>query len=429
MRYAAIVLSGALLAACGNLPQPFKPDDKTTQIWDGPGPKPGIWGSVAVEPIAGLPPAQAATLVDGIVEGLLAQEVPASSGAAGRGGIALVGRVGVASGNLYWTLVAPDGETVLRFVEPRPEDSWRSVTATDLDAIAGRALRRVMTALVPPARPAADAPRLAPVVLDAVRGAPGDGGPALTRAMRRALARVGIAVNDVPDGESLVIRGRVSVVSSDIATETATVGIAWEVMRPDGTPLGTVRQGNRVAAERLAGGWGRLAEAVASAGAPGIAELILRAGASARAQPGRPAAVTEAPTREAPAGRPAMLAAPIAPPVTAASAPAAAHPDAAATIDAPPARPATLAAPIALSIAVAPYAIPGAPLEAPIAPAVAVGTAIDPALAPEPPPMPVVRPARLAALEAPPLPPVTPKAQTPRAAMLRAPIALTVTVQ
>ena len=419
MRYAALLLLGAPLAACGNLPQPFKPDEKTTQVWEGPGPEPGIWGSVAVEPVGGLPPAQAAVLVDGIVEGLLAQEVPASAGATGRGVIALAGQVGVASGNLYWTLVAPDGETVLRFVEPRPQGSWRRVTATDLDAVAGRATRRVIAALVPPARPAPDAPRLAPVVLDAVRSAPGDGGPALTRAMRHALARVGITVNDVPDGQSLMIRGRVSVVSSDIATDSAAVGIAWEVLRPDGTPLGTVRQGNRVAAERLVGGWSRLAEAVASAGAPGIAELILRAGPSAAPQPARPAAAPEAPTQAAPAGAP----------TTAASAPAEAPVEAAATIEAPPARPTALPAPIAPSITVAAPAIPRAPLQAPIAPAVAVGTAIDPALTPEPPPMPVARPTILAALEAPPLPPATPKAQPPRAAMLRAPIAPTVTVR
>ena len=282
---------------------------------------------------------------------------------ASRGSIALAGQVGVASGNLYWTLVAPDGEAVLKFVEPRPEGAWRGVTAAALDAIADRAARRVVAALTPPARPAPDAPMLAPVVLVAVRGAPGDGGPALTRAMRHALARVGITVNDAPDRETLAIQGQVSIAAGDTTSGGAHVAIAWQVLRPDGTALGTVRQGNRVAAARLAGSWGPLAEAVASAGAPGIAALILRAGAYARPQPAQPVAPQARETSVAPPAleRPVALSATLEAPIARLIA-----------VGAQRALAAALQAPIARLIAVGPQRAPAAVLEAPIAPSVTV---------------------------------------------------------
>ena len=293
MPLALLLLLGGMLAACGDLPHPFQPADKSTKAWSRPGDV--AWGSILVPPIRGLPAAQSAALMDEVVEALHLRDVPASTRTAGRGSIVLAGNIARVSGKLRWTLVTPDGETVLRFDEPIAGVSSDDAGALDLAAIAARAARRVSAALKLPATDdTKTAPRV-PVVLETVRGAPGDGGIALARAMRHSLARIGVSIADAPGKESLSILGRVSVARGDTAASGATVTIAWDVFLPDGRRLGTVSQSNRVAAEQLTGTWGVLPKAVARAGAPGIAQLLRQAKASLVAQSPR----REEPRREA----------------------------------------------------------------------------------------------------------------------------------
>ena len=286
------VVCGAL-AACGDLPRPFQPAEKSTKAWAAPGDI--TWGSILVPPIAGLPPRQSAALANEVVEALQARDVPASTRAGGRGSIVLAGQVAVVSGKLRWTLVTPDGETALRFEESLLDAARLDESAPHLAAIAARAARRIAAALEPPAADDGVARTASPVVLEGVRGAPGDGGIALARAMRHSLARIGIAVADDKDGGARLISGRVSVLRDDTASDDATVTIAWDVLRPDGARLGTVTQSNRVSVERLTGAWGALARIVARAGAPGIAQLLGQTEASR---------VAEAPRRWTPAELP-----------------------------------------------------------------------------------------------------------------------------
>ena len=248
-----------------------------------------------------------------------------------------------------------------RFDAPRPGGaSRRRATVPDLDAAAARAARQIAAALEEQGHDSGGASTRADVVLDAVRGAPGDGGISLVHAMRDSLARNGFTVAQSPDEAALLVEGRVSVAPSDITPGSATVAIAWTVLRPDGTRIGTVTQSNHVSAARLAGPWGLLAETVARAGAPGIAQLL------------RLAPRHEAPTREAPPAPSLIVEAPIAPSVSA-EAPIAAAVTVEAPIapsvsaEAPVARAVTLEAPIAPWIsAEAPHA-PPASVEAPIA--------------------------------------------------------------
>ena len=315
LRFAPIALLCAALAACGDLPQPFKPAEKGAPTWAGTGIDAGLdaWGSVLVRPVAGLPPPLAAALAAETVDALLAREMPASARSASRASIALSGRIGAAGGTLHWTLVAPEGETVARFDEARPRKGWLEATAAEIEAVAARAADRVEAALAPPRTIAAGARTLAPVVVEEVLGAPGEGGLALARAMRRSLARIGIAAAPAGDEAALRISGAVSIAGNDSAPEGAEVSIAWRVMRPDGAEVGTVTQSNRVPAEILAGRWGPLASAVAQAGAPGIAELVRRVPAR-EAPAAAPRLVAESPARP---GSAARVDAPIAPAVAA----------------------------------------------------------------------------------------------------------------
>ena len=260
------------LAACGDLPHPFQPVDKSTKAWSGPGDV--AWGSILVPPIGGLPANQSAALVDEVVKALNLRDVPASTHASGRGSIVLAGRVSVSAGKLRWSLIAPDGETALRFEEPSPDVPTGDAAPPDLAAVAERAAARVTAVLKPPAAAEPDRQPQLPVAIKTVRGAPDDGGIALARAMRHSLARIGVTVADAPESGSLTIQGWIRVARDETATDSATITIAWDVLHPDGSRLGTVTQSNRVGEGQLTGTWGVLPRLVARAGAPGIAQLL-----------------------------------------------------------------------------------------------------------------------------------------------------------
>ena len=261
-----------VLAACGDLPRPFQPADKSTQAWSAPGDV--AWGSIMVPPIGGLPADQSRALVEEIVEALQLRDIPASAHAGGRGSIVLAGHVSIAAGKLRWSLIGSDGVTALRFEEPRLDAPSIGQSEDDLKAIAARAAGRVAAVLKPPAAEDPSRPPQVPVVVETVRGAPGDGGIALARAMRHSLARVGVTVADVPEDGMLTLQGWVSVARDDAVADSATVTINWDVLHPDGTRLGTTTQSNRVGAHQLTGTWGILPRLVARAGAPGIAQLL-----------------------------------------------------------------------------------------------------------------------------------------------------------
>ena len=268
MPLALVSILCVALAACGDLPRPFQPTDKSTQAWTVPGDV--AWSSILVPPVAGLPANQSAVLADEVVKALRLHDVPASTHAGGRGNIVLAGRVSVAAGKLRWSLISPDGETTLRFEEPTTSDA----APPDLAAVAARAAARVAAVLKPPTAADPDRPARLPVAIETVRGAPGDGGMALARAMRHSLTRVGVTIADAPEAGRLTIQGWVRVARDDTATDSATITIAWDVLHPDGSRLGTVTQSNRVGADQLTGTWGVLPRMVARAGAPGIAQLL-----------------------------------------------------------------------------------------------------------------------------------------------------------
>ncbi len=262
------------LAACGDLPRPFQPADKSTQAWLGPGDI--AWGSILVPPIGGLPADRSRALADEVVKALQVRDVPASTDVGGRGSIVLAGQVAVAAGKLRWVLITPDGATALRFDEPNLDASSIGKAAPDLTAVAERAAVRVAAVLKPPAVAVPDRPSRVPVAIEPVRGAPGEGGMALARAMRHSLASVGVTVADGIEDGILTIQGWVSVSRDDPGTDNAAVTIVWDVLHPDGTRLGTVSQSNRVGADQLTGTWGVLPRLIARAGAPGIAQLLDR---------------------------------------------------------------------------------------------------------------------------------------------------------
>lgn len=273
MRLPWVLLLCAALAACGVLPRPFQPPGKEQA--ERLVPRLGVRAGVVVRPVEGLPPALSTALAEGVVRALDARGVPASARFTNRAGLRLTGRA--ARHGLLWSLTGPDGATALRLREPKPRAAWADTTVLDADAIAVRTAARIAAVLEPPGAKAAP-----PLVLWAIDGAPGDGGPALRRAMRRSLAAAGVALAETPgDAETLLLLGSVHSAPDGRRPAFESVEIAWTVLRPDGTGIGTVIQTDSVPAGRLGGAWGALADDVAAAAAPALAALLRQAAARA----------------------------------------------------------------------------------------------------------------------------------------------------
>lgn len=267
----------AALAACGELPRPFQPEDKIANrllaLPDGLG--------VVVRPVDGLPEAMSAEFAEALADSLRRENVPATTKQGSVGsfivdGITEAGPNGVPQARLV--LVDPRGRPVKEQVVPLGA-SVQSGQGMDFTAAA----RATATAFAAALQPAAVAPPARPMVrIGAVAGAPGDGGTALVRALDYALRRSGVKMAPTEDAESLIVRGQVTIVPK--GPKVRAIEIVWTVLAPDGAELGQVQQGNEVPTEFVERGWGELASAVAEGAAEGIADLIDRAPAAKPAQ-------------------------------------------------------------------------------------------------------------------------------------------------
>jgi hypothetical protein len=302
-RRSAFGLAG-LLAACGPLPQPFRgrPGEVAARLARPPGYR------VAVPPPAAalLTDTESATYAKAIAEALVAQEIPATDGdalpldwllvvAAERDGANIVPR---------YALRDADGTALGMLVgRPVPAREWGEGGEEVLRRAATEAAPQLATliARVDAQRRTGDeraAGAGAPVVVvQPVRGAPGDGNRSLTTRMRERLAALGFQVQEQMEGAEFAVQGVVSVVPAGRGEQR--VEIVWTVARRDGFDLGRVLQLNEVPAGSLNGLWGDVAFVVAEEASGGVRDVIANAGRveggeTPRAQP---AAARQAPRR------------------------------------------------------------------------------------------------------------------------------------
>lgn len=272
------------LAACGDLPQPFRGN---------PG---GMAGRlVAPPPYRVAVPRPESALLSGteseafasaIAQALLRREVPAVA----EDPLPLDWRLSVdmrLEGNRVvprYALFDPDGAPQgVAEGSAIPARDWSRPNPTLLADVANDASRRAADLLlraeaarkstVPSALTAAGPPR---VYLLPVRGAPGDGNESLTARMREALGDYGILAQDVADGAGFAADGRVNVVSTRRGMQR--VEILWIVSRRDGQDLGRVLQMNEIPAGLLDRFWGDIAFAAAAEAAGGVQRVIENAG-------------------------------------------------------------------------------------------------------------------------------------------------------
>jgi hypothetical protein len=276
VRFRPVLILIALfaLAACGNLPRPFQPDEKAADanrlliLPDRAG--------VIVLPVAGLPEPMAVDLADKLAQALLRENVPATTGEGNRHSYLLEGETARGDDGVpvaQFELRDPRGGVVKSFKLPL-DRSVQTASGMDLTAVARQVASPVAAALQPDAvNPPAVKP---PLKIGRVSGSPRQGDDlTLSRALDYALRRTGVKLAESADKESFEVRGEVLIIPR--GPKLNNVNVTWTVYAPDGTELGQVQQQNDVTTEFLDKAWPEMASGVANGAAEGLADLIERA--------------------------------------------------------------------------------------------------------------------------------------------------------
>ncbi|HYZ34323.1 MAG TPA: hypothetical protein VE684_18795 [Crenalkalicoccus sp.] len=286
-----LLLLPLLLAACGDLPQPFRG-------------RPGATAARLAQPLAVRlavpPPAQALLpdmaakqLANEVADALQAQEIPA---VATEQPWPLDWRVEI--------LAEAEGQRVhprFRLLDadhrpqaaadgaPVPLADWAAAkpellkqVATQAAPALGRLLLQVEAArkATDPESLAAGPPRIRFV---GVEGAPGDGNTSLAARMRDRLGNQGFVVQDAAEGAQYGLLAKVAVTPPERGVQR--VEIVWVVSRRDGEELGRVAQINEVPAGRLNGLWGDIAYVAAEEASDGVRTVVANANAPPPPEP------------------------------------------------------------------------------------------------------------------------------------------------
>ena len=286
----AALAAGILLAACGQLPRPFQPEDKSgnalLNLRDGAG--------IVVQPIAGAPTAGGQILAEALVARLRDRDIPAGTENGNLGSRHLMGRAAVRplpGGReeilLYWEMREPDGGRTGILTQRREQaaGAWAAGAPALLETLAEALAPEVAALVQDPAL--ASSPRVkaaaipgfpgARLVVLQIPGAPGDAAHSLPSALEAALQAAKLPVAERIGDNDLLILGDVAVGPKD--GDLQTVAIRWSLVSArDDRELGEIAQQNVVPAGSLDGPWGPVADEVARAAASGLLDLLGQAG-------------------------------------------------------------------------------------------------------------------------------------------------------
>jgi hypothetical protein len=268
------------------IPQPFKGkernDDMIAQAIRVPALVVAVPGGLAEE--------RGQALRDRVVELAQASDIPALSSASVRawslsGEAALIetpampgkGKKKQAKGSqgvIIWRLADPDGAERAKFsvkfkaVQETLGDADLRIVAQDtvnaLDAALLRPDTQVSQTIIAAEKPVA--------WVGSVRGAPGDGNQALTRALTGILPMKGVMLGATQAKAQWRIEGVVKVAPGANGQDIVT--LTWRVLDAQGREAGSITQENTVPRGRLAKPWREIAGFAAEAAAEGIAQLI-----------------------------------------------------------------------------------------------------------------------------------------------------------
>lgn len=289
-----------VMAACGPLPRPFKPDqDSSANPLVGEVAAKGVW----IEPIDGVSPPMSKMLTESLVKGFEIYGLHAFTGDNVNGRFRLKGRAEINDKDptlpyivlINWTLYNYQGEAIENETQgvPGSRHDWE-YGSPKIVADVGENGSEILASLIAKydelesfgAQPVG--PKLAGLWVKPIEKAPGDGNVSLTRAIKAAIKGAGIAVAPERRFAEFVLEGNVSLSPHDDKLER--VKIIWAVMTPEGREIGRATQQNLVDTGTFKGPWGEVAAMVAGAALEGIQGVLQAAGAS-RTRLGAPAQV------------------------------------------------------------------------------------------------------------------------------------------
>jgi hypothetical protein len=277
----AMVVLGGLLSACQPLPHPFaddRPPADLLTVRDSIG--------VAIGPIDGGPPDSVDKLGPALASALLKRDIAASDRTTSLGSYQLYGQVGIANPKggkpavvAAWHLYDAQGKligepTVRLDAAPQDWDAADEKLLAKLATASAEAVAPLLQDQVPKTEKAAADDGKTRLAIGGVKGAPGDGGQSLAKAVAAVLKNQDVAVIEDPKKADLTLDGEVSVAPPSSGKQH--VKIVWRLRRLDGAEIGTVGQENDVPKGMLDGPWGDVAYSVAIAAGDGLMALVAR---------------------------------------------------------------------------------------------------------------------------------------------------------
>jgi hypothetical protein len=290
----ALVVS-CMLTACQPLVRPFQPEEKTGEdalfrIRDA--------GGIVLRNLNGLPEGTEAPMERTLLKGLERLEIPATTAAASapnRRSLFLDATVRTAplsnarlAVEIDWTLTDVEGHVVgeHRVNGEVQRALWGRPGVVPYATLAERSLPGIAALVQDPAAVAVAAePDRRRLFVWPVSGAPGNGGPALSRAMDNALRAARLPVITEMEENALVIAGSVHLFPA--GNKRQRVEIVWTVLEAGGREIAKLAQANVVEEGSLNGDWGPLPRLIADAAVPGVVDMLrqLPARAEARGTP------------------------------------------------------------------------------------------------------------------------------------------------
>ncbi len=174
---------------------------------------------------------------------------------------------------------SPGGARKKRKEKPKASKTGKPLKLAKKSPPSSRGKKKPVLMPVPdegPSRIVSDPPPVAwdrpSFLIKPVKGAPGDGNKALTKAMKKALRKRDITVTEDPRQAGFVIEGHVEISPAVGGRQQAK--IVWAVNTITGDEVGKAIQENAVKAGSLNGPWGRVADIVTNAAVIGIQELF-----------------------------------------------------------------------------------------------------------------------------------------------------------
>ena len=283
MRRLAALGLAALVAGCGDLPQPFLGRPGATALRLAQPPPSRL--AIPLPTAALLTDDAAQAWTAALADALLARELPASAKSVGRGDWSLVLSAELQQDGTVvptYSVVDPAGHAMgASQGPPVAARDWAAGQPATLKSAAEAEAPKVIALLtsIEARREMSDPHSLLnrpPVVFfKGVKGAPGDGNVALARQMLLKLPALGDVVQDTAKGADFSVEG--DVVTAPGAGNTTRVEIQWIVNDARGVEDGRVVQINEVPPHTLDQYWGEVAVVVAAEAAGGVHEVITNA--------------------------------------------------------------------------------------------------------------------------------------------------------